>query len=116
MSKFALVPDGFTLKKVSKGEEDALKDHRRHEDVKAFLNNENTPILIGATGLIALTPILLQLFFNAADETPGVPTFTDEQKETIKKTYLLGIPGLGVSILAQDLAKDTYEKYFGNEK
>ena len=39
MSKFALVPDGFTLKKVSKAEEDALKDHRKHKDVLALINN-----------------------------------------------------------------------------
>lgn len=39
MSKYALVPDGFTLKKVSKAEEDALKDHRKHKDVLALINN-----------------------------------------------------------------------------
>jgi len=105
MGSYALVPDGFTLKKVSKGEEEAIKDHRRHEDFKTFLDNETTPILIGATGLIALTPMLLQLFFNAVEEIPGVPTFTEEQKETIKKSYLLGIPGLGPVILGQELAK-----------
>ncbi len=49
MSKYALVPDGFTLKKVSKAEEEAIKDHRRHEDFKTFLDNETTPILIGGT-------------------------------------------------------------------
>ena len=107
MSKYALVPDGFTLKKVSKAEDDAIKEYRRHEDVKTFLNNETTPVLIGATGLIALTPMLLQLFFTAAEEIPGIPTFTEEQKELIKKSYLLGIPGLGPVIFGQEL----YKKY-----
>mgnify|MGYP003142802559 CR=1 FL=1 len=36
---YALVPDGFTLKKVSKAEENALKDHRKHKDVLALINN-----------------------------------------------------------------------------
>jgi len=105
MSKYALVPDGFTLKKVSKAEDDAIKDHRRHENIMIFLDNETTPILIGGTGLIALTPMLLQLFYTAVEEIPGIPTFTEEQKELIKKSFLLGIPGLGPVILGQELAK-----------
>ena len=51
MGSYALVPDGFTLKKVSKGEEEAIKDHRKHDDLLALLNNENTPLVLG--GLVA---------------------------------------------------------------
>jgi len=36
---YALIPDGFTLKKVTTAQEKALKDKRRHDNVTTFLNN-----------------------------------------------------------------------------
>ena len=48
---YALIPDGFTLKKVTKAQEQAVSTHRRHEDTKALLENENTPLVVG--GLVA---------------------------------------------------------------
>jgi len=47
---YALIPDGFTLKKVTKLQKDAVDAKRRHDDVVAFLSNTNTPIVVG--GLI----------------------------------------------------------------
>ena len=81
MSKYALVPDGFTLKKVSKAEEEAIKDHRRHEDFKTFLDNETTPILIGGTMAVAFTPLLWALFFKALKEADV--TVSDTQKGVV---------------------------------
>ena len=59
----ALVPDGFTLKKVTKAQEDALKDHRKHEDFKAFLSSDSSGQgiglgLIGVAIFIFIIPIL----------------------------------------------------------
>jgi len=68
MSKYALVPDGFTLKKVSKAEEDALKDHRKHEDVKALLDNSNTPLIIGAGAFLVFTPFLMKAILDKLQE------------------------------------------------
>ena len=51
---YALIPEGFTLKKVTKAQEDAVKDHRRHEDVKTFLGNETTPLLMGGVTLLGI--------------------------------------------------------------
>ena len=49
---YALIPDGYSLKKVTKQGERAVNAKRRHDDVLAFLNNPNTPSsfapLIGA--------------------------------------------------------------------
>ena len=36
---YALIPDGYTLKKVTKAQEKALKDKQRHDNVTTFLNN-----------------------------------------------------------------------------
>ena len=111
---YALIPEGFTLKKVTKAQEKAVSDWRRHNDVVAFLSNETTPLLVGATGLVAIAPILAELFLTATSDI-GI-NLTDEQKEKIKKTYLLGIPGIGVSMFAGDLAKDTFDKFFGEKE
>ena len=65
---YALIPDGYSLKKVTKLQQKALADKRRHDNVMAFINNPNTPTLIGGAGLLALTPILLNIlkeFFKA---------------------------------------------------
>ena len=106
---YALIPDGYSLKQVTKLQKQAVNEKRRHDNVVAFLSNETTPVLIGATGLIAIAPILSELFFTAAGES-GV-TVSDEQKEKIKKAWLLGIPGIGPVILGQDLAK----RFFGDK-
>ena len=106
---YALIPDGYSLKKVTKLQKQAVNEKRRHDNVVAFLNNETTPVLIGATGLIAIAPILIELFITAAGES-GV-TLSDEQKEKIKKAWLLGIPGIGPVILGQDI----FKKFFGDK-
>jgi len=85
---YALIPEGFTLKKVTKAEEDAVKEYRRHDDFKTFLDNETTPLLIGGTMAVAFTPLLWALFFKAVQEA-GV-TVTDVQKGVI----LGGLPAV----------------------
>jgi hypothetical protein len=44
---YALIPDGFTLKKVTKLQKEAVNAKRRHDDVVALLNNPNTPLVVG---------------------------------------------------------------------
>ena len=36
---YALIPDGYTLKKVTKAQEQAVNTKRRHDDVLAFIAN-----------------------------------------------------------------------------
>ena len=50
---YALIPDGFTLKKVTKLQKRAIDEKRTHDDTIAILNNPNTPLVAGATALIA---------------------------------------------------------------
>ena len=86
---YALIPEGFTLKKVTKAQEDAVKDHRRHEDVKTFLGNETTPVLIGGVAIATLTPALVTIFLGLLKEQ-GV-TVDDAQKKGIE----LGLTAIG---------------------
>jgi len=76
---YALIPEGFTLKKVTKLQEDAVKDHRRHEDFKTFLDNETTPLLIGGTMAVVFTPLLWALFLKLLKDEADIE-LTPEQK------------------------------------
>ena len=73
----ALVPDGFTLKKVTKLQEQAIKDHRKHEDFKAFLGSDGSGQGIGL-GLIAvvsiafLVPMLIGMLKKVSEDDPNM--------------------------------------------
>ena len=78
---YALIPEGFTLKKVTKAQEKAVSDKRRHDDVVALLNNESTfPIIV--SGVVAL--VGGTLLTNFIKELPDIPTVSKEQIETAK--------------------------------
>ena len=62
---YALIPDGYSLKKVTKLQKQALTDKRRHDNVVALLNNPNTPIIVG--GAVA-TFFGVQLAKNIIEE------------------------------------------------
>ena len=53
---FALIPDGFSLVKVTKAQEKAVSDKRRHDNVVALVNNPEIIkqiIITGTAYLIA---------------------------------------------------------------
>ncbi len=51
---FALIPDGFTLKKVTKQQQDAVNRHRRNENVEALINNPEIIKQLIITGVALL--------------------------------------------------------------
>ncbi len=51
---FALIPDRFTLKKVTKQQQDAVNRHRRHENVEALINNPEIIKQLIITGVALL--------------------------------------------------------------
>jgi len=65
----ALIPDGFTLKKVTKLEEESLKSHfgreRRKEYITTLLANPTGPPLLAAIIGLASAPTILGLIFAA---------------------------------------------------
>ena len=73
----ALVPDGFSLKKVTKLQLEAIKDHRKHEDFKAFLGSDGSGQGIGL-GLIAivsvafLIPMLIGMLKKVSEDDPNM--------------------------------------------
>ena len=43
---FALIPDGYSLKKVTKLQKQAINSKRRHDNVMAILENSQTPLVV----------------------------------------------------------------------
>jgi len=43
---YALIPDGYTLKSVTKLQKQAINEKRRHDDVVAILENSQTPLVV----------------------------------------------------------------------
>jgi hypothetical protein len=94
---YALIPDGYTLKKVTKAQEAAVNANKRHDDVIALLNNPTTlPILGGMTLLLSL-PVLLTVIFKAlAKQDLGLP---DDPKDL----------GVDYGIFVKDFAEALFE-------
>ena len=94
---FALIPDGFSLKKVTKLQEKAVKDKRRHDNVVTILNNpEIITIVTGVVTGAFLTQAILDL------NIPEIPNWPDIKAEVADKAGKasfaispFGIPFLG---------------------
>lgn len=90
----ALVPDGFSLKKVTKLQLEAIKDHRKHEDFKAFLGSSGSGkgLGLGALGIIILLilPFIILAFIRREGERDPNQTFTQFAAETDATTLAGG--------------------------
>ena len=89
---YALIPDGYSLKKVTKLQKVAVNEKRRHDDVVALLNNENTPLVVGG----AIAAIVTGLFAQQLAEDFNLDE--DQVKETLK-TALFSATGLSGVLL-----------------
>jgi len=61
---YALVPKDYTLKKVTTAQKTAVDKHNRHENVNTFLDNQNTPLLLGAGGVSIFYSFHHKTFFK----------------------------------------------------
>ena len=112
---YALIPDGYSLKKVTKLQEQAVNAKRRHDNVQAFLENENAPLLIGAGALAASLPLLIALFLDAQEEALNV-TLTDAQKTTLFNYANVSLGPIGIAqVLGRKLGKGLVEIVEGFE-
>tara|TARA_R100000365_G_C2719358_1_gene52336 strand:- start:42 stop:410 length:369 start_codon:yes stop_codon:yes gene_type:complete len=100
---FALIPDGFTLKKVTKLQKQAVTDKRRHDNVMLLIKNPQ--IITVVTGVVTgafLTQANLDL------DIPDIPNWPEIKAEVADKASKasfaispLGIPFLGARKGAQ---------------
>ena len=86
---YALIPDGYSLKKVTKLQKDAVDAKRRHDDVVALFNNPNTPLVVGG---------LITAFFGVklaediiTDIESRLGALSDDVKEGIRDTVNIKI-------------------------
>jgi hypothetical protein len=103
---YALIPDGYSLKKVTKLQKQAVNDKRRHDDVLAFLSNDGTPALLGGGALLALTPFIIDAFKSALEVENII--LSDEQKTKVKKAFELSLitnPITGPLVLGKKAAE-----------
>jgi hypothetical protein len=92
---FALIPDGYSLKQVTKLQQQAVKDKRRHDNVTTVLNNPEIVKQIIITGVAFLA---VREGKQALDELKdlGVAISKDAEDAFTKKRSF-GAPAGGVS-------------------
>jgi hypothetical protein len=106
---FALIPDGFSLVKVTKAQEKAVKDKRRHDDTLAFISNPELlkqVIITGTAYLIAREgkQALLDL------KNLGVNISEDIESAYTKKRQFGDAP---VSVSFEQVFEKVQERFFG---
>jgi len=92
---YALIPDGFTLKRVNKGELNAVNAKRKHDNVTTVLSNATAVKVLGAgTAAIALGG-LASVFIPLLESKIG--TLTDDFKDAIGEVFdfLNPLPEIG---------------------
>ena len=100
---FALIPDGFSLKKVTKLQEKAVKDKRRHDDVVALLNNDLaaaaivTPLVAIASGALS-TVIAKYVLDKLKEEGVSIPEKAAKavDKGVLSVTTVTGLVAEGI--------------------
>ena len=97
---YALIPDGFELKKVTKAEKDAVDEYfgreRKGSYIEGFLSNENTPLLIGAGALALSLPLLIELLLQTQEDALNI-TLTDKQKTDLVDYANVSLGPIGVA-------------------
>jgi len=106
---YALIPEGFELKKVTKAQEQAVNAKRRHDNVQAFIENENTPFLVGAGALALSLPILIELLLQAQEDALNI-TLTDKQKTDLVNYANVSLGPVGIAqVLGRKVGKGLLE-------
>jgi len=98
---YALIPDGYSLKKVTKLQKQAVNDKRRHDDVLAFIANPELmkQIMIIVAGYLALKEAQ-DVYEYLAQQGINI---TEEVKNDYTRKRTIGGAPVGVSI--EDLIK-----------
>ena len=81
---YALIPDGFTLKKVTPQQQEAVSAKRSHDNFRSIVSNPATMQLVGVGALGPGIAHYLPLFIEALEAKVG--TLSDDFKEGINET------------------------------
>tara|TARA_Y100001938_G_C7962706_1_gene365154 strand:- start:434 stop:817 length:384 start_codon:yes stop_codon:yes gene_type:complete len=83
---FALVPDGFELKKVTKLQKDAVDRYYRHENVKELISNPTTLPIIATSVVTLLAGVAIDRFIDELPSLPAQEAVIKKAKEKATKT------------------------------
>ena len=128
--RYALIPDGYSLTKVTKAEEEALKDLRKHEDFKTFLGSPQSGTAVGGVAVgVALLIFVIPMLKNflkalASDDEFKGKTVTqiveEEQKDPTGTGFLrlytaafTGIPETLTSVVIPGPIQEEIKKQTG---
>ena len=103
---YALIPDGYSLKQVTKLQKEAVDAKRRHDDIVALLNNPNTPVVVG--GAIA-TFFGVRFASDVINElkADGI-AFTEDVERKVREAVDKANPlNIDVTKVAKGLGADT---------
>ena len=93
---YALIPDGYSLEKVTKAQEQALKDKRRHDDVVTVLNNPEIIKQIIITGFAFLA---VREGKEALSDLKDLGVdITEDVEDAFRKKRSIGGAPVGISI------------------
>jgi len=101
---YAMIPDGYSIKKVTKLQKAAVSSKRRHDNMEALLANPNTPLVAGGAALLAALPILSKLFFDSLELENII--ISDEQKMKVQTGFtslLFASPATGPILLTKKI-------------
>ena len=90
---YALIPEGYSLKKVTKMQEAAVNSKRRHDDVVALLENTNTPLVIGGMITAFFGVKLADSIIKDLESRLG--GLSDDVKQGIRETVNIKLPTFG---------------------
>lgn len=86
---YALIPDGYSLKKVTKAQERAVNNKRRHDNVQTILENPRTvPVVASAVGLI-VAGTLLDRFIDNLNIDVDKSEFEKAKQATISAAFAI---------------------------
>jgi len=107
---YALIPDGYSLEKVTKDQKQAVNEKRRHDDVVAVLSNENAALGITALAAVLASGSLLAAFMKLLKERI---TLSPEDEAALEQSFLdasiLLLP-INPLVFAPAAAKGTADK------
>jgi len=98
---YAMIPDGYTLKKVTKAQEMAVRSKRKHDDVVAILSNPTAVKVIGASAAALALGGLSTIFIPALEAKLG--PLGDDFKDAIEETFKFLNPIPEISEILSDL-------------
>ena len=90
---YALVPDGYKLEKVTKGQKEAVDKHNSNEAVRAFFDGPASGELVKAVALV-VTPIVLAALAKRGYD------FAEDEVKNILQAATQGASEIGEGLIS----------------